>query len=463
MPKCEVDIPEFEIIADEIQRRYEAIRPILLSETTGKDRAEELGIHRNSISNYLKRFGTDGMIGLADQYRGPSTHPNWLSVEMKADILTLKNANPNFSYREIACIVGRKHQREISYKTVQNTLAEAQSVIIRSKKELIEEQEHIIIRYRTYAEYAPIVVGRNRIIQLLESDWKKSTIGEVLQVTRTTIYKWRKRFDKDGILGLYSRSTARITFESIVTPEDMALIFELIENNPKIGHYRVKMFLNGQGRIIGHTKIWQIISLLREAEKKEKQIREYHKKEDYPQKGNAPHECWFCDIRYLVKLNGKWVYSIMIIDGFSRRILAGDVFMGQDLSCVIPVIKQALIRYGRPLRVDRYGQIRLDNFVLYVNNELYGKRVDIYVYLEALRIEYQEEVIVEYKCKCDPKQRKLVKVYSRGLIWWCEERNVTPVLFSQRQYRRVALITRRTWKRSSKLADDFQMTLPLAA
>ena len=42
------------------------------------------------------------------------------------------------------------------------------------------------------------------------------------------------------------------------------------------------------------------------------------------------HQYWFIDIRYLVRFEGKQIYSICIIEGVSRTILAGMVSLHQD-------------------------------------------------------------------------------------------------------------------------------------
>jgi len=73
-------------------------------------------------------------------------------------------------------------------------------------------------------------------------------------------------------------------------------IFETIGNNPRIGHYRVKMTLNGRGRIIGHTTIWQIIRLFRDVKRKEKRER-LKMPDEAPPEASCPHEIWFCGVR----------------------------------------------------------------------------------------------------------------------------------------------------------------------
>jgi transposase InsO family protein len=110
------------------------------------------------------------------------------------------------------------------------------------------------------------------------------------------------------------------------------------------------MILNGQGRIIGHTTVWQIIRLFRDAKKREKRER-LKMPDEAPPEASYPHEIWFCDIRYLVRYQGKWVYSIIFIDGYSRTILAGEACLRQDLSHVISILQKALMRHGCPKRI----------------------------------------------------------------------------------------------------------------
>ena len=60
------------------------------------------------------------------------------------------------------------------------------------------------------------------------------------------------------------------------------------------------------------------------------------------------HHYWFIDIRYLVKINGKWTYSICILEGYSRCILSGMVSLSKDLWAVLIVLYSAVLRFGIP-------------------------------------------------------------------------------------------------------------------
>lgn len=345
----EIDgISGFRHYRDEAHLKYEVIRPVLLGQITAGNRAQELQLHEKTLAKYLKRFRNEGYAGLLDRRHSASGRKEELSEAQQANLIVLRLAYNGFSLRELAAIVSQEHNHTIDHKTVSRILQRYAALLAFSQSE--EAIEHLLIRFRRYREYTPIIAGRYRVIELLEAGWKVSTICEVMQITRPVVYLWQRRFEAEGIIGLYSKPPIRIHFSEVVSLSDVAFIFETIENNPKIGHYRVKMMLNGRGRIIGHTTIWQIIRLFRDVRRKERRER-LKKPEETPLEASSPHEIWFCDIRYLVKYQGSWVYSIVFIDGYSRMILAGEACLRQDLSHVISILQKALMRYGCPKRI----------------------------------------------------------------------------------------------------------------
>jgi transposase InsO family protein len=67
-----------------------------------------------------------------------------------------------------------------------------------------------------------------------------------------------------------------------------------------------------------------------------------------PYRPEYRHHMWFTDIRYLVQLDGSWIYSICVIEGYSRKILAGMVSPHQDLTAILQILYAALSEYGCP-------------------------------------------------------------------------------------------------------------------
>jgi hypothetical protein len=60
------------------------------------------------------------------------------------------------------------------------------------------------------------------------------------------------------------------------------------------------------------------------------------------------HQYWFIDVRYLRKLDGAWVYSICILEGYSRKMLAGMVSEYQDEIAILQILAAAVSDYGCP-------------------------------------------------------------------------------------------------------------------
>jgi transposase InsO family protein len=98
------------------------------------------------------------------------------------------------------------------------------------------------------------------------------------------------------------------------------------------------------GRAMAHNRLWRgapdPLQVNREEGTKEPA--------ELPYKPLYHHQYWFIDIRYLVKLEGKWVYSICIIEGVSRTILAGMASRYQDELAILQLLHAAFGDYGLP-------------------------------------------------------------------------------------------------------------------
>ena len=70
--------------------------------------------------------------------------------------------------------------------------------------------------------------------------------------------------------------------------------------------------------------------------------------EERPLPTTAPHQVWFVDVRYLVKVDGHWLSSILLFDGYSRALVGAGCFDRQNLSRVVQVCRPAMARWGAP-------------------------------------------------------------------------------------------------------------------
>jgi transposase InsO family protein len=128
----------------------------------------------------------------------------------------------------------------------------------------------------------------------------------------------------------------------------MMEVIQLLDNNPLLGHYRVKMALDAMGYRYGHTTVWQMVALYKHAHPSAPRERHLPNPAERPKQATAPHQVWFIDIRYLVQIAGQWLQSILIFDGYSRAIVGAECVERQNLSRVVQVVRQALAQWGAP-------------------------------------------------------------------------------------------------------------------
>jgi hypothetical protein len=98
------------------------------------------------------------------------------------------------------------------------------------------------------------------------------------------------------------------------------------------------------GRAMAHNRFWRGAPhpLRKDHEVVDKEPAEL------PYRPLYHHQYWFIDVRYLVRFEGKWVYSICIIEGVSRAILAGMVSRHQDELAILQLLHAAFGDYGVP-------------------------------------------------------------------------------------------------------------------
>jgi transposase InsO family protein len=125
-------------------------------------------------------------------------------------------------------------------------------------------------------------------------------------------------------------------------------VLQRLDNHPRLGHYRVKMALEALGSRYGHTTVWQLVALDTQAHPPAPRQQRRPNPDERPQQATAPHQVWCIDGRYLVKIDGHWLYSILRFDGDSRAIVGAGCFDRQHLSRVVQVCRQAIAHWGAP-------------------------------------------------------------------------------------------------------------------
>lgn len=107
--------------------------------------------------------------------------------------------------------------------------------------------EHVRLRFHTYREYPTEEQARWRIIKLFEVGFRPRRVAKLLAIQPAVVYDWKRQFAPAGLLGLTTRVRARPPSTTRVSVQVMMEVFQLLDNHPRLGHYRVKMAVDGLG------------------------------------------------------------------------------------------------------------------------------------------------------------------------------------------------------------------------
>lgn len=366
--------------------RYEALRPVLKGERTLAQQSQQLGSSYWRLWRDLRRVRRYGVLGLIDRRkltrhpRGKPAVEELLPDYVQQQIARLAIAHP-FTYRELARIVRDAYEYPIDYRGIQRVLElhqlspavlklhhqEAQEApplpsfppgrqlelplepeSLARRLTLALGPEHLFLRFRTYSEYPTEEQARWRIIELLEVGFRPRRIAKLLDIQPPVVYYWRRRFRESGLLGLSTRARVSTPLPDRVGVEVVMNVFELVDNNAWLGHWRVKMALDSLGYRQGHTVVWHIVSLYKQVHPTRKKEKRLAHPEQRPQPGTYPHQVWFIDLRYLIQIEGHWLYSVLVFDGYSRSIVGAGCGQRRNLSRIVEVVRQAVATWGAP-------------------------------------------------------------------------------------------------------------------
>jgi len=136
------------------------------------------------------------------------------------------------------------------------------------------------------------------------------------------------------------------------------------------------------------------------------------------------NQVWETDITYL-KLNGRNIYLVAIIDVFSRRMLSFAISNSIDKNFCIETLSKALIKYGKPeiFNTDQGSQFTSNSFQGILKKHeikisMVGKgRATDNIYIERLwrTLKYEEIYLKDYRTvkECRDSVKNYFDFYNR--------------------------------------------------
>jgi transposase InsO family protein len=326
---------------DQIQWRYEVIRPLVLfADRTAPQRAQETGTHPETVRQLRRRFRQQGMLGLlpadVEVVHRARTSPIPAAVQQEID--RLKALYPDFHYRELARIVGYKVGYPVDDKTAKKLWHQSP---VPSQPRLALGSYHIQPdRYQ----------ARLQVVKLYYQGWEKRSISRWLHVSRPTVNAWIARFEAEHFAGLRDRKRGPKEPPRKVWLPRMVQVYHLQKAHPDAGEFRIWSLLaqpdisvRTVGRIMALNKL--VYDDIPHVPKKGvKRVPGPH-----PYKASHRHQYWFIDGRRMdVAVDGVRWWSILILEGYSRTILAGALAPTEATWAALMVLYTACLRYGVP-------------------------------------------------------------------------------------------------------------------
>ena len=307
---------------DDVQDRYESIRPLLLFEDISiRERAKQTGSSKNTIKKRVRKFKQSGMRGLFDSRELPKKIRDWnIPKNVIDEIFELLSIYPEFKHIEICKIINHTFNYKLTSYQVKTILNE-NPYPIQTKLPIIPTDPYAI---------------KVEVVKRYYLGWHITTLAKYYKLSRQYIHEIINNFEKENFAGLVPKSKApHEPYRKVIFPI-IIKVYQIQKKYPKLGRFRVwsllKKKLNEEGNSI---KISQpTVARIMAVNKKlypELIIENEDEIKEMPFKAKYRHHYWFIDVRYLIKINGKWLYSICILEGYSRCILSGMVSLSQDL------------------------------------------------------------------------------------------------------------------------------------
>ncbi len=355
LPFPDADDPQLPF-NDPTQERYERIRPVLFQERTAIERAQETGTHPETVGRLKRRFEQQGMLGLLPDTVEvlPARHRRRVPDTVVQELQRLKGLYEGFQYRELARIIFHRVEYRIDHKTVKQLWEHLPPTFPRQLP---------LLDYHSYGERAQ---ARLEVIERYFQGWSKRSISQFLHVSRPTINIWIARFEADNLASLEDRSHTPHTIRRKAWLPTMREIYHLQKRYPDAGGFRM-WSLRGKTDLSIRT-IERIMAVNRQVYTDIPHVSKKRKKkapQPHPFKAAFAHEYWFIDGRIMdVAIDGvKW-WSLIILDGYSRTMLAGAVARSEASWVALTVLYTACRRYGTPhyLISDKGGAYISDLF-----------------------------------------------------------------------------------------------------
>jgi putative transposase len=324
------------------QTRYELIRPVVVFGAPPVERAKQTGVSARTIYRKVSRFDELGMQSLFEAE--PVEDKRRLPQAIRQAIVQLKAEYPAFRPNELATICSIRFDHRPGRHTVQRILAEAPPL------------PEVTRRFPPYAEISDPVERRAAVVRLHAEGWNIASIAGYLQTTRRRVYDVLKRWWQEGVAGLDDKAPIPQQPATKTTLWAMNEVRKL-QQNPELGAFRIHAALGQLGIHLSTRTCGRILARNRKLYGLRGPEAKPREPKPMPFQAHRRHQYWTVDVRYIDvhQLGGGNIYSITILDNYSRFIVGSAISRTQDQPAFLRVLLSAVTEYGAPKAIVSDG------------------------------------------------------------------------------------------------------------
>jgi len=173
---------------------------------------------------------------------------------------------------------------------------------------------------------------------------KRRTVAE-LGLSRSTFYRWQRRYRDHGEAGLVDRKPEPGAVWNRLRPQEQTVILEtalqLPDFSPRELAYQVT---DHAGFTVSEASVYRILK--RHGLNRTITLVGFPAGNEFRVKTTAPNQLWQSDASYFFVVGWGWYYSIEVLDDFSRFVLGSDLKPDMTANSISDVVEQAVAFTG---------------------------------------------------------------------------------------------------------------------
>lgn len=169
---------------------------------------------------------------------------------------------------------------------------------------------------------------------------KRTTIAQ-LGLARSTYYRWQRRYHDQGEAGLMDRKPEPGTVWNRLRPEESTIILREALRQPDLSPRELACYVTDHaGFTVSEATVYRV--LRRHGLNRTITVVGFPATKEFRVKTTAPNQLWQSDASYFFVVGWGWDYSILVLDDYSRFVLASDLKPDVTAHSISDVVEQAV-------------------------------------------------------------------------------------------------------------------------